>query len=272
MFSTGMSFNRMMVPYLVSAAMIALLTLALGSYIIPKGSVTRIAFENTYMKKSSSESTRNIQLEVEEGVIAYMERFETYNQTGYRFSLDKFEDKKLVSHMTARSIVYDTLAAEKYHWIAKTYMIRNLVDNNETIIQGTELDTIIKIEPADFLIERGQQETMTSPKLNKYIKRQKSRGIGNVQEFEIEYHKRYAMSFASFILTIIGVSLSSKKRKGGMGLHLGIGIGLSFGYILFQSVSSTFAITGTMSAFWAEWLPNIFFILIAIYLYIKAPK
>src|SRR5574344_484157 len=249
MFSTGMSFNRMMVPYLVSAAMIALLTLALGSYIIPKGSVTRIAFENTYMK-----------------------RFETYNQTGYRFSLDKFEDKKLVSHMTARSIVYDTLAAEKYHWIAKTYMIRNLVDNNETIIQGTELDTIIKIEPADFLIERGQQETMTSPELNKYIKRQKSRGIGNVQEFEIEYHKRYAMSFASFILTIIGVSLSSQKRKGGMGLYLGIGIGLSFGYILFQSVSSTFAITGTMSAFWAEWLPNIIYVFIAIYLYIKAAK
>src|SRR5574344_2281024 len=272
MFSTGMSFNRMMVPYLVSAAMIALLTLALGSYVIPKGSVTRIAFENKYMKKSSSESTRNIQLEVEEGVIAYMERFETYNQTGYRFSLDKFEDKKLVSHMTARSIVYDTLASEKYHWVAKTYMIRNLIDNNETISQGAEIDTIIKIEPADFLIERGQQETMTSPKLNKYIKRQKSRGIGNVQEFEIEYHKRFAMSFASFILTIIGVSLSSRKRKGGMGLYLGIGMALSFSYILLQTICATFAINANSPPMLAAWIPNILYVFIAYACYRKAPN
>ena len=113
---------------------------------------------------------------------------------------------------------------------------------------------------------------MSTGELSKYIGRQKERGMGNVQDFEIEYHKRFAMSFAAFILTIIGVSLSSRKRKGGMGLHLGIGLGLSFGYILFQTVSSNFAITGTMSAFWAEWLPNLVFLPIAIFLYIKAPK
>jgi len=134
------------------------------------------------------------------------------------------------------------------------------------------MDTVIRFEPADFLIENGQHETMSSGELREYINRQKARGFGNIQDFEIEYHKRYAMSFAAFILTIMGVSLSSRKRKGGMGLYLGIGLGLSFGYILFQTVSSNFAITGSMSAFWAEWLPNFIYIPIAIFLYIKAPK
>lgn len=272
MFSTGLSFKRMLVPYMVAAGFVAALTFGLSAYVIPRGSVTRIAFENKYMSKKKSKNAQNVQLEVEDGVIAYMERYEDYNATGYRFILDKFEDKVLVSHMTARSLKYDTLSTEKYHWIVNNYVIRDMGALGERIIEGESLDTIIKMEPADFLVEQGQQETMTQPELHDYIKRQKQRGIGNINQFEIEYHKRIAMTFASFILTLIGVSLSSRKRKGGMGLYLGMGIALSFGYIMFQSVSSTFAISGTMSAFWAEWLPNIIFIFIAIYLYIKAPK
>lgn len=276
MFSTGMSFKRMMVPYMLSAALIASFTLYLGSYVIPKGSITRLQFEAeqkmSHYNRDNSNGTYNVQLEVEDGVIAYMESFQNYNKTGYRFALDKFEGKQLVSHMTARSITYDTLAPEKYHWKARNYMIRDMSGNIETINQGTEMDTIIRFEPADFLIENGQHETMSSAELREYIKRQKNRGIGNIQDFEIEYHKRYAMSFAAFILTVIGVSLSSRKRKGGMGLYLGIGLGLSFGYILFQTVSQTFAVMGLMSAFWAEWLPNIIYIPIAVFLYIKAPK
>jgi len=276
MFSTGMSFKRMMVPYMLSAALIAAFTLYLGSQVIPKGSIKRLAFEEEYdlhhYNRDTESGSYNIQLMVDEGVIAYMESFQVLTNTGYRFALDKFEGKKLVSHMTARSVFYDTLAAEKYHWIARNYMIRDLSGNIESISQGTELDTVIRFEPADFLVQNGQHETMSTSELREYIGRQKERGMGNVQDFEIEYHKRFAMSFAAFILTIIGVSLSSRKRKGGMGLHLGIGLGLSFGYILFQTVSSNFAITGTMSAFWAEWLPNLVFLPIAIFLYIKAPK
>ena len=276
MFSTGMSFRRMMVPYLLSAAFIAGFTLYLGSQVIPKGNITRLAFEAenklSHYNRDNSDGTYNIQLEVEDGVIAYMESYQDYNKTGYRFALDKFDGKKLVSHMTARSITYDTLSVEKYHWKARNYMIRDMSGNIEEIFQGAEMDTIIRFEPADFLIKNGQHETMSSAELREYINRQKARGFGNIQDFEIEYHKRYAMSFAAFILTIMGVSLSSRKRKGGMGLYLGIGLGLSFGYILFQTVSSNFAITGSMSAFWAEWLPNFIYVPIAIFLYIKAPK
>ena len=276
MFSTGMSFRRMMIPYLLSAAVIAAITLYLGSEVIPKGSIIRLEFEDewdlSHYDRDNSAGTYNIQLEVEDGVIAYIESYNDYNKTGYRFVLDKFDGKKLISHMTARSATYDTLAAEKHHWKVKNFMIRDLSGPIEYISQGTEMDTIIHFEPDDFLIINGQHETMSTHELRTYINRQKARGFGNIQDFEIEYHKRYAMSFAAFILTIMGVSLSSRKRKGGMGLYLGIGLGLSFGYILFQIVSSNFAITGIMSAFWAEWLPNIIYLPIAFFLYIKAPK
>ena len=270
MFSTGMSFKRMLRPYMLSAGIIAVVTFCLGAYIIPKGSVTRINFEDKYYKQRKMNTARNIQLEVDSGVIAYIDRFENYSNTGYRFSLDKFKGKQLVSHLTARSITYDTSAVHK--WIVKDYMIREMEGMKENISKGARLDTTLFMEPADFLIMKNQQEMLTSPQLSEYIDRQKQRGFANIKEFEIESHKRIAMSFASFILTLIGVSLSSRKTKGGMGLHLGIGLALSFSYILFQTIASTFAVNGNMPPAIAVWIPNILYAFIAFYLYRKAPK
>ena len=270
MMSTGMSFRRMLRPYMISAAIIAALTYGLGAYVIPKGNVTRLDFESKYKRKKKVEYVRNVQLEVDSGVIAYMERYENYNKTAYRFSLDKFEGKKLVSHLTARSATYDTTSVHK--WTLKNYMIREMDGMRENIIKGDRLDTIIKMEPQDFLITKGMQQTMTSTELDEYIAKQKSRGFANIKEFQIEYHQRIAMSFAAFILTIIGVSLSSRKVKGGMGLYLGIGLALSFSYILFQTISATFAVNGNTPPVLAVWIPNILYTFIAIYLYRKAPR
>lgn len=270
MFSTGMSFRRLMVPYMISAAIIALVTYVLSTEVIPTGSVTRLKFEEVYKNKRQTDYARNIQLEVDTGIIAYIERYERFNKTGYRFSLDKFEDHKLVSHLTARRITYDTAATHR--WIIKDYIIREMKGMRETITRGDRIDSIINMEPQDFLITRGQQETMTSRQLRQYIDNQKQRGFANIKVFEVEYYRRIATSFAAFILTIIGLSLSSQKRKGGMGLHLGIGIGLSFSYILFQTISSTFAINGNTPPSIAVWIPNFIYLFIAIYLYRKAPK
>ena len=126
--------------------------------------------------------------------------------------------------------------------------------------------------PEDFLVMDKQQQMMTTPELQEYISRQKERGLSNTKEFELEYHNRIATSFASFILTLIGVSLSARKQRGGMGLNLGIGLALSFSYILFQTVASTFAISGNMPPVVAEWIPNILYAFIAFYLYKRAPK
>lgn len=270
MFSTGMSFKRMLRPYMVSAGIIAVATFFLGSYIIPRGSVTRINFEDRYYKPRKASIARNIQLEVDSGVIAYIERFEDYSKTGYRFSLDKFEGKQLVSHLTARSITYDTTSVHR--WKIKDYMVREMRGMKEQITRGASADTTLFMEPADFLISKNQQQMMTNTELTEYIDRQRQRGFANIKEFEIEYHQRIAMSFASFILTLIGVSLSSRKTKGGMGLHLGVGLGLSFSYILFQTITSTFAVSGNVPPVVAVWIPNMLYTGIAFYLYRKAPK
>ena len=272
MMSTGMSFNRIMRPYLISATVIAIFTYILGAYIIPEGTVTRLNFENTYKKKKMVTYAQDIQLEVDSGVIAYIERFESSNKTGYHFSLDKFENKELVSRLTASTITYDTLSDVRYHWTIRDYTIRELKGMKEFISHGNRTDSIIKMEPADFLIYEGQESTMTSPQLKEYIDRQKARGFANIQQFEVEYYKRIASSFAAYILTIIGLSLSFQKRKGGMGMYLGIGLALSVTYILFQTISSTFAINANMPPLIAVWIPNILFAFIAFYLYKKAPR
>lgn len=128
------------------------------------------------------------------------------------------------------------------------------------------------MEPTDLVYSKGQQETFTSPELKDYISKQIDRGSGNVVQYQVEYHKRIASSFASFILTIIGFSLSSRKRKGGMGLYLGIGLALSFTYIMLQTVSSTFAINAGFPPFLAAWIPNVIFACVAYYCYRQAPN
>jgi lipopolysaccharide export system permease protein len=174
--------------------------------------------------------------------------------------------------MTASTIRYDSISDSRYHWTAKNYKIRTLRGLREEITTGMSIDTLIMMEPMDLVFSKGQQETFTSPELLQYISKQQERGSQNVVQYEVEFHKRIAMSFASFILTIIGVSLSSRKRKGGMGLYLGIGLALSFTYILLQTISATFAINAGMPAMLAAWIPNILYVFIAYYCYRQAPN
>lgn len=266
--ASGVSFSRFLRPYIISAGIIAGVTFLLNSFIIPPANITRIEFQNKYIKNKKIDYARNVQLEVEPGVIAYFDSYNAQSNMGYRFSLEKFEGKKLVSRLTSNSIKYDSL----HKWTAVDYMIRDFQGMEEKITNGSRIDTTITIVPSDFLISKSDCETMTTPELNTYINRQKLRGIGNIQLFEIEYHKRFAAIMAAFILTTIGASLSARKIKGGMGLNIGVGLGLSFAYILFTTVTSTFAVNGYVSPMLAAWIPNIIYTFIAIYLYQKAPR
>ena len=273
MISSGMSIKRLMVPYIISSAIIACITFYLGSEIIPRGSIKRLSFESQYKKnKKNPTYADRVQLQVEDGVIAYMEHFDGVSKTGVHFNLDKFKEKKLVSHLSARTVVYDTLSNVRNHWRLNNVTIRELQGYKEKITHYNSLDSIIAIEPNDFLFTRNMQETMTNTELRQYIEKQKDRGSKNLKVFEVEYHKRYATSFSSFILSTIGMALSSRKRKGGMGLALGTGIALSATYILLQTVSATFCINAGLYPMLAAWIPNIVFSLIAWYLYKKAPR
>lgn len=272
MMSTGMSFKRLLRPYMISATIIALTSFLLGAYVIPKGNIERVNFYNTYIHKKNITFADNVQLQVDTGVVAFISHFDNQTKTGYNFSLDKFVNKKLVSHLTARSIQYDTLADERYHWTIRGYRIRELKGMRERIVNGEKMDSLIMMEPSDFMYTKSQQETMTTPELREFIDKQKLRGASNVSTFEVEYYKRFATPFAAFILTLIGASISAQKRKGGMGLSLGIGLALSFSYILFQTISATFATNAGWPAMLAVWIPNILFMIIAFILYRKAPK
>jgi lipopolysaccharide export system permease protein len=266
--ASGVSFKRFVRPYMISAALIAIFTFTLNSYVIPPGNVVRLEFQNTYVRDKRVTYSSKVQLEVEPGVIAFFDSFDTNSNTGYRFSLEKFEGKELKSRLTAQTVVWDSL----YHWTVKDYMIRNFVGMKEENTEGEKIDTTLTIVPSDFMISANDYEQLTTPQLNKYINRQKQRGIGNIQVFEIEYHKRFAMACAAFILTIIGVSLSSRKLKGGMGMNIGLGLLLSFSYILFMQVTSSFAVKGLASPMVAVWIPNIVYAGIAAWLYKKAPR
>ena len=272
MLACGMSFKRLLRPYMISAALISILNFTLGAYVIPKGTVIRHDFESLYKNNKKKTSASNVQLQVGKGVIAYIQQYDDVSKTGYGFSLDKFENKKLVSHMTANVIKYDTISDNRYQWRALNYKIRTLKGMREQIKTGAEIDTMILMEPMDLVFSKGQQETFTSPELLRYISKQKDRGSSNVVQYEVEYHKRIASCFASFILTIIGASLSARKRKGGMGLYLGIGMALSFSYILLQTVSSTFAINADTPPVLAAWIPNLLYFAIAYYCFKKAPN
>ena len=272
MLACGMSFKRLLRPYIFSAALIATLNFFLGAYIIPKGTVVRHDFESLYKNNKKNTSASNIQLMVDRGVVAYISQYDDIRKTGYGFSLYKFENKKMVSQMNANVIQYYTIAEERYHWKVRNYKIRTLTGMREKITIGNEIDTLIQMEPMDLVFSKGQQETFTSPELLRYISKQQERGSSNVVQYEVEYHKRIASSFASFILTIIGVSLSSRKRKGGMGLYLGIGLALSFTYILLQTISATFAINAGTPPMLAAWIPNILYAVIAYFCYRQAPN
>ena len=268
MLSNGISFHRLTLPYLFSAAVIAVGSYLLAAYIIPPANVERIAYTNKWVKNKEVIYGDNIQLQIRPGVMAYMARYDNTTRSGFRFSLEEFDGNTLKSRLTAETVKYDSVGL----WTVKQYTIRTFKGMKETMTKGAQMDTLLNIDPRDFLISKNDEQTMTSPELKEYINKQKARGVANIKNFEIEYERRIAMTAAAFILTIIGLSLSSRKVRGGIGLNIGLGLLLSFSYILFMTVTSTFAVSGYTSPRVAMWIPNFVYIIIAAVLYYKASR
>jgi lipopolysaccharide export system permease protein len=260
--SSGVSYNRLMRPYLVSAAIIALFTFVMGNYIIPRTNEVRVNFRNKYINQHRIQAERNIHRQIEPGVYIYMQTF-TSNNTGYRFTLEKFTDQQLVEKISADNIRWDD---ETQKWIINNYWKRTFHDGYQTIDKGYRMDTTLNMTPAEFEMGLDLMETLTTPELNAEIASMRLRGVNSVS-YDIEKHKRYAGPFSAFILTIIGVSLASRKIKGGLGLHLGLGLLLSFSYILFQQISVVFSLNANVPPVVTVWIPNIIYSLVALFLY-----
>jgi len=268
--SCGISFHRLMRPYMISAAIIAALSLCLNLFIIPNSNATRVQFESKYMKKKAQAANRNIHYQIAPGEFVYVESFSTWNNTAYKFTLEEIQDNKIISKTTAETAVWDSLSGS---WRLNKYFTRHYTEGLfDTVERGATKDTVIALTVTDFYRNKKTVETLPRKALNELIATQKMRGDSNVMYSQIEKQTRLALPFSAFVLTIMGVSLSSRKKRGGIGLNLGVGIALSFSYILFLKFSQMFVVTGTLPPFIALWLPNVLFAIIAAVLYRLAPK
>ncbi|MDL2320446.1 LptF/LptG family permease [Alistipes sp. OttesenSCG-928-B03] len=270
MLSGGMSFNRLMWPYFLSASAITILSLALSLFIIPPANERRLDFEMKYMKKNRNlRADRNIYRQVSPGTFAYIRDYNMSEHTASFIALEQYEDNKVVGILEAGSAKLDP---ETRRWTASRYTTRQLDGETEVFEQHQKLDTLINIDANEFGRVDKVVEGMSIGRLNRFIKQQKDKGSNMISIFEVERAQRFSYPFSTFILTLIGVSLSSRKVRGGTGLHIGIGITLCFTYILFAKFAQEFAKGGVLPAVISVWIPNVIYALIAIYLYKKAPK
>ena len=270
--SSGLSFRRMLMPYLISATILGFAAFALSNYVIPEANAKRIAFEEVYYRiPPSFHRERNIHKQVMPGVYIYMETFSNVSNIGYKFSMEKFNPEgELVSKMFASYVKWDTVTSK---WTARDYYIRNIHADGEELITGQSVDTVLNIVPADFTVRENKViETMSIGQLREFIKVQRMRGADNIDEYLIDLYNRIAFPFSTLILTLIGVSLSTRKVKGGMGVHIGFGLLLTFSYLLFMQFSQQFAIGGNLDPLLATWIPNLLYAFVGLVLYRIAPK
>ncbi len=270
MFASGISKFRLLRPYFVGGLIITAFSFMLGNYVIPDCNKERLAFEEKYVSKGGPRiSSFNIHRQLEPGVYFYIESFNREHGVGLRLSLEKFDGVELKSKMTADMIQWDE---NNGLWKAKNYCIRNFDKGTEQIETGVQKDTAIRVCPDDFFKKTTTVEALNAKELRTYIAEQKLSGTSAVISSEIELYNRMAVPFSTFILTIIGFSLSVIKRRGGLGVNILLGLLLSFSYILFQRFSTTFALSGMLSPMLAVWVPNFIFALIAVVVYFTAAR
>lgn len=268
--SSGVSFKRMLVPYMVSGLIIMGLNIYLENYIIPKANQERFEFEERYYHNTPvSFKEKNVHRQIEPGVIVYFESYSTYNDYARKFSIEKYEDGNLQSKLIAENARWDSTIKK---WTIKKYMIRDYDGESSTIRSGASIDTALAMFPEDFKKRSNSIEALNRPELKQYIKKLQLQGASNIEALLILKYQRIAFPFSTLILTIIGVAVSSRKVRGGIGMHIGIGLLVAFSYILFQQFAKQFAIGGSVPPLVAVWIPNFLYGGVAFILYRLAPK
>ena len=265
--ASGISFKRLLVPYLVAALFLAGISFYLNNYVLPHSNTSRIAFETKYIKNPFVYKNKHVHRQIAPGQFIYFESYNNFDKIGYQFSYERIENGSLNFKLLSERIFWDSL---KNKWTIENYFTREIKGMEEVISTGFRMDTSLAFYPGEFNRRDNFVETMDTPELNKYIDQEILRGSEEVPFYLVEKYRRFSYPFATFILTIMGVSLSSRKVRGGIGVQIGVGILLSFTYIMFMQISQTFATNGNLPAWLAVWIPNIFFTIIAIFLLKRA--
>ena len=268
--TSGVSFNRLLVPYFIAATILASLSWYANNYLVPQANKTRLQFEETYVNGFSSYKIKNIHKQITPEEIIYMESYNNLKDIGYKFAWEKWKDGKLKFKMMSDFIRWDSIGNQ---WQIERYTTRQINGLDEEIIHGARIDTTItNMFPSDFERSYTQVSTMQTPALKKFIEEQRQIGSDEVTYYELELYQRSSMPFATYILTLIGVAVASRKIRGGTGIHIALGLGVSVLYILAMKVTTVYATNAGLDPFIAVWIPNACFALISIYIYKKAPK
>ncbi|WP_395810794.1 LptF/LptG family permease [Daejeonella sp.] len=267
--SSGVSFKRFLWPYFISSTVIFIVTLIFNLFIIPETNELKIDFENIYVDPKSDNSKMYTHMQIDKNSYVYIENFDNNRKIGYKFVLEKFTGYDLKEKLVADKITWDSL---KSKWIIENYTIRKIDGLKESMDMGLKKDTTLDMRPKDFEIYDNIYQAMNMRELNERIDKEETRGTGVMVDLQLEKYKRFVYPFSAYILTLMGVSLSSRKVRGGIGLPLGLGILLSFTYILFIQFANMFALKGGLPPLVAVLVPNIIFGILGIYLLIKAPK
>ena len=276
--SSGVSFKRLLLPYMVASLVIASITFYLNGWVIPKSNQDRLLFEMQYFKANNNAYRSNIHMQIEPSVYLFIQSFNSETAVGYQFSLERFDKNRLVEKITAENIQWDSV---KQKWTMK-YWKKKLVDSLFTVRQvnssvvlatsGESMDTTLSVTPKDFDNSNRNYDGLTMGELTTHIEKMKFRGSTGVEIYEVEKQIRYASPFTVFVLVFMGVIVSSRKSRGGTGFQIALGFMLSFVFILFFTMTRTYAETGSLSPFLAAWLPNSVFAVISLAMYKYVPR
>ena len=267
--NSGMSFSRFLRPFIIASIILGILSFLLGNFIIPPSNSKRIDFENKYLRNKYYSNKKNIHIQILPNQYIYMQSYNSKREIGYKFTIEKFNDNKLISKLKSDYAQYDSI---NNVWQINNYEIREFKDEKQIIKKGIRMDTTINLHPSEFTKRKSLVETMNFFELNNYIKREEMRGSEQIISHKIEKHKRIAFPFSSIILTLIAVAIASRKIRGGIGMHLGIGIIIAFTYILFMQISTTFAINSNLDPKLSVWIPNFLYVILSLVLLNKAQK
>ncbi|MEX1187885.1 MAG: LptF/LptG family permease [Bacteroidia bacterium] len=267
--SSGVSFRRLLRPFMLSAIVVAMFSFVLGSFIIPPANERRLAFEYKYMKFNWNRHFSNLHRQVVPGTFVYLESYTQNTGTGFRFTQEKFKGQTMEYKISADYIRWDSIAQT---WSLDNMIYRKFNGSKETIRKVVKLDTIMEFKPKDFALADDDVEMMNFFELNEFIERERSKGSEFIDYYLLEKHRRMANPVSNIILALIAVPLAGRKVRGGVGLHIGIGIGISFSYVMLMQISSVFATEGGIDASLAAWIPNAIYLLLAFWLLDRAPK
>ena len=265
----GISFNRLLYPYFVGATILAFVSLVINHQILPQSNALRKEFEAKYVDSKQSKRFENIHRQVKPGEYIYIKSFNVDRNQGYKFSIEKFEGNKLKYKLASDYINFNP---EDSIYKLRNWRMRYLSDTNDIISMGYQKDTTFNFLPKDLTPVDYAAETMPYFELNDFIEEQEFRGSENLSTYLVEKYRRTSMPASTYILTLIAVSLSFRKKRGGMGMNLAIGLGLMVLYIFFMRIADTFAIKDDFPPLIAVWIPNITFGLLSLFLYNKARK